>query len=186
MAAIVVLSMAACGGDGGGSPSAVPSAEASAAPAAAAYASGVCNAVLDWVDSVQTRSTGFSTEAQSATSLDQVKQLFVDYLDTTVQDTHDMVSVIGALGVPDIDGGQEVQTALLGVFRQFETTFSDALDQARNLSTTDQTTFMDGVTQISDDIDTKLSSVTDPLDSLSNPELEAAGNADPDCRKLGS
>ena len=175
---VLTLVMAACSKGNptsGGSPS---------GGGVAAYVSGVCGAVSDWENAVQSLATGFPAQIQGASSLDAAKQLFVQYVDENVTATDTMIAKIQALGTPSVANGAEIQSKVVGALQQVDASFAEAKSKAEQLDTTNPTTFSSGVTDISNTLDSELSGLGDPLAGVSSSELETAASADPACQKL--
>ncbi len=176
---VLTLVMAACSKGN-------PTSSGSPSGGVAAYVSGVCGAVGNWENAVQSLATGFPAQIQGASSLDAAKQLFVQYVDENVTATDTMIAKIQALGTPSVANGAEIQSKVVGALQQVDASFAEAKSKAEQLDTTNPTTFSSGVTDISNTLDSELSGLGDPLAGVSSPQLETAASADPACQKLNA
>lgn len=186
-AVALCVTASACGGTS--TPTASSGTTASASPtgvAAKTYASTVCSALVDWGDSVQRRTQAFTDQSKSIKNLPQAKESFVAFIDGTLQDTTAMIQKVQATGPPAVPNGAEIHTKVVDALRGIETSLSTATSQAQALNTTNAVAFSNGVRQIVDSLNTTVTNAGDPLADVSSPQLEAAGNSDPDCQELNS
>jgi len=182
----LAVGLTACGGGVSGTVTTPPASTAGGSTLDAdRYTSGVCQAMIAWVNDLQASSATIGTQVVGASSLDDAKQDFVTYIDEQVQRTDDLIATIDSLGAPDVEQGAEAQQALLDAFDQVKSVFERAKSDAEELPTTDPNSFLDGITQLTDHIDSGMSGIGDPFGNLSDSELEDTANANPDCRALG-
>jgi len=185
------VALTACGGGVSGTTATTTAAPTTSAAAgsglnATGYTSGVCQAMTAWVNDLQAGSTAIATQVAGASSLDEAKQDFVSYADEQVQRTQDLITSIDELGAPDVDQGAEAHQAIMDLLGQVKSVFEGAKTDAEQLPTTDLNSFLDGVTKLTDNITSGMSDIGDPFAGLSAPELEQAGNENPDCQTLGA
>ena len=152
--------------------------------AAADYVSGVCGAISQWEDTVQTLASGLTTQLQTAASLDAAKAEFVSYVDQNVTAVDTMITKVKAVGDPAVADGAHIQSEVVAALQQVRTSFADAKTKAEQIDTSSPTAFSNGVTDVSNTLEQELSGLGDPLSDVTNQELEGAANADATCQKI--
>jgi hypothetical protein len=180
---LTALITAACsssssGGDGGGD-------QAPAQTNASTYVDGVCTALGDWQSGLDADNATMEATLSSGTpTLDDTKTALVDFLTSTVDGTKAMVSDIEALGVPDVDGGDEVASTLSAALGEVVTLFQGALDNVEGLSTDDPAGMTTALTDLATNISQGSTEIGDALSGLDTPELETAANDSEACAAI--
>lgn len=168
------------GGDGG----------TSAAPTttdAATYVDGVCTALGDWKTGLDDDNQQLQSALGSGTPTpEDTKTALVTFLTATVDGTKTMVADIKALGVPDIDNGDQVASALSGAMDDVQTLFEGALDKVEGLSTDDPQAMAGALTQLGTDITQGSNDIGDALGDLDTPDLETAAKDSESCQALSA
>jgi hypothetical protein len=183
----LAVGLTACGGGVSGTVTTPPASTAGGSTLDAdRYTSGVCQAMIAWVNDLQASSATIGTQVAGASSLDEAKQDFVTYIDEQVQRTDDLITSVDSLGAPDVQQGAEAHQAVLDLLSQVKSVFEQAKTDAEQLPTSDVNAFLDGIDQLTAHIDSGMSGIGDPFEGLSVPELEQAGNTNPDCQTLGT
>ena len=111
---LVALVSAACssssGDDAGGGDDAN---ETAAQTDATTYVDGVCTALSDWQSGMEAGNDALeSTLSGGQPTPEDTKNALVGFLSATVEGTQTMVTDIADLGVPDVDGGEEIASTL--------------------------------------------------------------------------
>jgi len=151
-----------------------------------AYVSGVCGAVLSWVNAVKSQSTALPAQLASITNLEDGKRIFTQFLDGTVAETDTLIGKVGRLGAPQVGNGADVQATVTQALQSIRTALVNAENQAKNLPTDSVNAFRTGAEQIGQSIQSELSGLDSKLGVADNPQLSQAADKDPSCQQLSS
>jgi hypothetical protein len=173
--------MTAC--NSSGSPTA---ASTHSALSPSAYVSGVCSAVLSWVQGVKSRSTALPAQIATISNLDDGKRIITDFLNGTVGETDVLISKVAGLGAPKVANGADVQSTVTKALQSIRATFVEAETRAKDLPTNDPNAFRAGAEQIGQSFQSELSGLDSKLGVADNPELSQAAQKDPSCQQLSS
>jgi ABC-type transporter Mla subunit MlaD len=189
--ASLALSLAACGGDDGGSaqdqPTDVASSPAEAGPVPVeAYLEGLCVAVGDYQDDVTTLSDDLQTQLDSVESTDDVKDLLVSFLDEAVASTQGLAEEVRALGVPDVDRGEEIATTFVNAFEQVEDLFATSKAEVEAMSTDDPVALAEGFEEVATNLETGGEEIASVFDSLPESDLDVDPEDIPACAAIAS
>ena len=102
LALLLMLGLAACGGDDGDGEDSGDGGASGEAVSAEAYAAEVCGAMKDWVDTVQEKSSELGSSA-AAGDAEAGKELLSTLLSEISAATGDLVTAVEESGVPDVD-----------------------------------------------------------------------------------
>ena len=168
------------GGDGGDGGENAP-----AQTGAGSYVDGVCTALTDWQSGLETDNQALQSSLTEGTPTpDETKTALVDFLSSTVDGTKAMVSDIEALGVPDVEGGDQVATALSSALGGVVTLFESALSDVEGLSTDDPAAMATALTELGTDISQGSAGIGTALGDLDTPELEEAAKSSEACKAI--
>ena len=158
--------------------------EGPAPVSAETYISSLCSAMQSWITGLQEGQAEVQASVQPGNA-ESGKQALATFFDGAVADTDTLITTVEAIGTPDVDGGDTIAQELLFRFREAKTALEGARAQVDTLPTDDPQAFSDAATQLGGTIQTQLESIGDALSAVSQPDLDAATNADPTCQALG-
>jgi hypothetical protein len=152
---------------------------------AATYVDGVCTALTGW----QSRLDADNQHLQDLLSgtdpsPEKTKIALVTFLTATVEGTETMVSDIESLGVPDVEGGAAIASALSSAFDDVVTQFKGALNDVEALSTDDAQAMTKALTQVGNDISEGSSGIGEALGGLDTSQLNEAAKDSQACGAL--
>jgi hypothetical protein len=146
------------------------------------WVSGMCTAISGWQHEAQQHASAFKPDTSS---LENLKQSWLDFLDTNINDAKGLVGQLQALGTPDVNGGSEAASALTAEIQAIQGSFQDLRDQSANLPTTSATAFQTAFKPLLTDFETKVQTASSQIaSSLSNPDLDKAFAAASACSSL--
>jgi hypothetical protein len=168
------------GGDGGGGGS-------GNTVSPEAWSAAVCSAVGGWATDLQTASESLSGAMSGATSVADVRERFVTFLETAIARSDQMLSEAEAAGQPDVEDGGEIADFLLDELRSFKTALEDARDQAEDLPD-DPAGFTQGAQEIGASLEQVGEDAAKGFDELDDKyqsaELQQAFEDEPACQEL--
>jgi hypothetical protein len=177
-----VLAVASgCGGGDGGSSGSAASPET--------WAADICGAASTWKDDLGTQNESLQDTMSGASSIGEVRDRLVAFVDDAIERTDQMLSEIEDAGHPDIENGDQLAEDFLAVLSRFKTALTEARTTAAGLSD-DPTQFAEGAQQIAtamaaagEEIQTGLNELQQSADSG---DLDSAFKDEPACQELGS
>ncbi len=167
------------GGDGG----------TGAAPTtsdASTYVTGVCTALTDWKDGIDSDQQQLQSALSGQPSPEGAKSALTDFLSSVVDGTKTMVADVKALGAPDVDGGSELAASLNQGLESVSTTFETALAKVQGMSTDDPAALAQSMTALGTDIQNGTSGISDAFNGLDTGELKTAASESAACAPLTS
>jgi hypothetical protein len=171
-----ILTAGACSGSGGGSNGGADAETVSAE----AYATGVCGAIADWVDEIQSLNEGLQANLDPS-SIDALKDTMVTFLDDVVASTDTVIADVEGVGIPDVaDGGIAAQHLLAGL-RDSRGVFESARDRVEAMSTENPAAFGEELQTVGTDIQTSMSTIGGDLGRFESPELDEVSRDIPEC-----
>jgi hypothetical protein len=184
---IVVLAFAAAGCGGGGDGDNGDSASGTAPDI---WAASVCGALGNWVQSLQEGSRDLGTQMRNTKDLKAVKARFVTFLEDAEESSHEMVEKVKDADAPDVEQGEAIQEELVTALEKVEKSFSNAVDEANDLSTDSLQSFSQGVGKLSQEVQDNLATTGSDFNSLSDrfnsTELDNATDGEPACQQFKS
>jgi hypothetical protein len=175
---VVALAAAGCGGGGGDSAEGAPPDE---------WAADVCGALSDWNTALEDGATQIQADAASATSIQEARQLIVDYLDQAIERTDEMLNRIEEAGTPAVDDGEAIAQSFRDELAKIKPIFEDARETAANLPDDPQAFAEQGqelgtsITSAGDEIGGRLQDLSADVNSE---ELDQAFNEEPTCERF--
>jgi hypothetical protein len=170
--ALLVGVAASCGGDD----------EASDEDPTAAWASEFCTAITTWTDELESITSQFSDT--SNLSEDGIRSAADDARNAT----DELVEELRALGRPETDSGDEVQSAVDGLSTTLEDEAVKIEETAEGVS--GLTELPGAITTISTSLSTMASAFSDTLSTIQDAdvdgELESALEESPECDEISS
>jgi hypothetical protein len=145
------------------------------------FAGAVCGALSSWLTDIQDRAASLTPDATDAAA---TQATLVDFLDGLVTSTDEMITKIESAGVPDTDGGQEAQSAVLDSLENVKTLFEESRDKVAGLSTDDPKAFGQALQSIGTDLQDAADGATSSLDSITDSDINAAFGTNPACASL--
>jgi hypothetical protein len=145
------------------------------------YVGKLCTSFKRVTDRIQERTS--SLQDFTPATLEEGKQVFVDYLSFVVDQFTVMSDDLDALGTPDVPGAADSIAEVKTKFVSATAILQTALNQAKDLPTDDPTAFTQGIEGITAAIDR-----SDPFGGddvkFGQSELDAAYDANPTCQAL--
>ena len=194
LAMVVVLSFAACGGDDDPEPAAEGTEETTEAPAespaadtasAEEFVTTLCTEMGDWIAALQEGQQTVTESVQPGNIQSGIDALAA-FFDSAVAATEDLIAGIEGAGVPDVEGGAEIQAEFIARFEEAKTALESARSQVDSLPADDPQAFQDAASDLSTTIQSQLSAVGTALSTLSQPELDAEATTNTACTSLQS
>jgi hypothetical protein len=193
IATIVALVFVGCGGGDDPEPSAESTdtqTEETDAPttdtaSAEEFVTALCTEMGNWIASLQEGQTTV-TESVEPGNIQSGIDALAAFFDSAVTATEDLIAGIEAAGVPDVDGGEEIQQEFIDRFTEAKTALESARDQVDALPADDPQAFQDAAGDLSTTIQAQLSAVGDALSTLSQPELDQEAASNTACTSLQS
>ena len=183
---VVVLAFAAAGCGGGGG----DDGDSASGTAPDLWAASVCGALGNWVTSLQEGSRELGTQMRDTKDLKTVKSRFVTFLENAEESSHEMVEKVKEADAPDVEQGEAIQEELVTALEKVENSFSNAVDNANDLSTDSLAQFSQGVGKLSQDVQNNLATTGSDFNSLSDKfnstELDNATDGEPACQQFKS
>ena len=172
---LVVVLLASCGG--GGSKTVDPK----------TYVHSVCGAILDWVNAAKQNSTQLQQITPSGSTAADAKAALGKYIDNLVTATGAALDKLKATGVPDVQNGESVRSALVDSFQSVQAAFTKARQTISNLPTSSRSAFQTATQKLGATLQTSLQGIGSSLNKIGeDPTLVKASNDDPSCQQLGS
>lgn len=188
---VVVLSFAACGGGDDPEPAAEETTEAPAETPAADTASAeefvttLCTEMGNWIAALQEGQQTVTESVQPGNIQSGIDALAA-FFDSAVAATEDLIAGIEGAGVPDVEGGAEIQAEFIARFEEAKTALESARSQVDSLPADDPQAFQDAAGDLSTTIQSQLSAVGTALSTLSQPELDEEASTNTACTSLQS
>src|SRR5688572_4220396 len=133
-ATTLALAASGCGGGGGGGTS-----YTGAEPDE--WAATVCGALGEWARGLKADSDRLSSELSGASDLKTVKMKFIGFLQNAERSSGVMVTKIQGVGPPAVEDGTAIQQELEKELQKARTSFTNAVEEAKTLPTTDAQAF---------------------------------------------
>ena len=144
------------------------------------WAEAVCSSGADWADALQSQADQLQSRVDTATP-EEAKQLLVDFLDGTVDETEELLADIEAAGEPSADRGEAFAADVEDEFEESRDALANARDEIESLSVTDPATF----SQKASELGSLLGQVLSNFDPPRNEEMEQAFEDVAACNDLG-
>jgi hypothetical protein len=178
-----MLAMGACSGEDGGSDGGEVETDT---VSAAEYATGMCGAIVGWIEDIQRLNAELQANLDPTASLDSLKDMTVGFLGDVTDATDAVIDEVEAIGGPDVEDGQAAADTVLGFLRDSRDVFVDARESVQGLSTVDPAAFGAELETIGNDIQTSMSGIGNELGQLDSSELDAASEDVPECEQVAS
>lgn len=183
---LALFALAACGGDDGDGGEGDGGDGGDQTVSAASYATRLCTSVQTYVDEVTTLSTDFAGGIDPAASLEDQKQAVLGFLDDVLAATDRLIDAVAEAGVPDVDGGEAVVTAIADSFQQARGVLEDARAQVEAIPVEDPQAFATELNEIGSTIQGSLGEIGGSLETLESPELTQAVQDEPACEAVST
>jgi hypothetical protein len=177
--AMALVLLPACSDDDGGG-----DAGGDLAVAPGTYVKSLCTSVQSYVDDITTLSTDFAAGIDPAASVDDQKQAVLDFLDDALALTDALIEQVDAAGVPDVEGGAAMVSAISASFEEARAVLEAGRAQVEAASTEDPQAFAAELNEVGATIQTSLGEIGGSLDLVDSPELAAAAEDEPTCAAL--
>jgi len=179
---VATLAFAAAGCGGGGS------SDSSSGTKPETWAADVCGALQTWSNDIKSKSQELSSNLGSSSDFKSAKQKVVAFLEDTKQSTQKMVDDVKAAGAPATDNGKTIQSELESGLTAVRNTFDHAAQQAKQLDTSNPRAFVNGVTTLSQQLQTEGQDVQKHFQNVEDTagELNDAIKNEPSCKPFTS
>jgi hypothetical protein len=108
---------------------------------AAGWMQDVCAAIGTWLEDIETRTQELDRASASITTLEQGRDLFVDYIDDLAASTDDAAQEIAAARQPAVMRGGEISSGLRRTMGDIGDILVETREDARNLRVDDPARF---------------------------------------------
>lgn len=189
--ALLTLGPLACGGDGDGA-SAQGSSTGPSTPTPPSdvpvetYLEGLCTAVGDYQDDLTTLSDDLQARLDAVGSPDDVKDLLVEFLDQAVTSSQGIAEEVRALGVPDVESGEQIATTFINAFERVEDLFATSKSDVEGLSTDDPEALAEGFQEIATNLEAGGEEIASVFDSLPKDDIDVDPEDVPACAGVAS
>jgi hypothetical protein len=147
------------------------------------YVGGVCTAMSDMIGVVQEGREELA-DVEQATP-EQGRDLMVGFLGDAAGAVESARTAIEDVGTPDVEGGEEVHTAITGALGDLQTTFEDALASAEDISTESEEAFQTEAQELASTIQESSDQISESLGEVGeNQELSDAADQVEACQEL--
>ncbi|MEX0666147.1 MAG: hypothetical protein WD598_15455 [Acidimicrobiia bacterium] len=163
----------------------VVSASAPAKAKPAAYAKSVCSSLDSWLTKIESASAQAS--AAPPTTPAQGKKALLKLVGSAVNATKALVGKLKKTGPPAVEGGADVQSIVVGQFKQVQSTLTNARKSLKQLPADDPVAFVAQSRTAQDAVEAGLESVQAALNAASALDvapLVKAFNAQATCQQL--
>jgi hypothetical protein len=175
--AVLALTASGCGGGD----------EAASGASPEEWSADVCGALESWQSDLETRSNELRDAASGATSVDEGRDLIVDFLDETIARTDQMLNEVEAAGTPAVEDGETIARDFRAQLAKIKPIFEDAREKAAALPD-DPQAFAEGAQEIGTAMSTAGDQVGAEFESekFDSADLDKAFNDEPACQQLKS
>jgi hypothetical protein len=180
-----VLIFAACSDDGGGGEEGTEE-EASQEVPVDDYVADLCNALINWRDSVAETEAQFQQENALAGELppEEAKDKLGTYLEELQGLTDDFVGDLQAAGTPDVEGGEDVAGEFVSGFEQFSQALGELQGQVEELPSDSQEAFQTAGTEFLTEIQTSLQGSLENLNQIDSQAIDQAFTDSEECSQV--
>lgn len=194
----LAMVLAACGGDDGGGSETGTTGETSGATAATGstgetatagavsaeeWVAGLCTSVSTYATDMQELTEGYADTPPTG-DLEEQKDFAVQLLVDAITVTEGFVEDLAAVGVPDVENGQQIFDEMTGAFDEAIAVLEEAQVSVEGIDTSDPTAFATELTNVGIALQTSSTSIQLSLGALASPELDAAALEEPACTQL--
>jgi hypothetical protein len=149
------------------------------------WATDVCTGLKDFVTEI----TEVQADVQNAVSPEATpedgRELLTNAFNSMSESTDSLIAKIEDAGVPDVDGGEEVQEELLSGLEDMKATLEEVQPKIEALPD-DPAQFQAEAQQIGADLQTELSGIGETLSAIEAPELEEETREVEACQSVGT
>jgi hypothetical protein len=149
------------------------------------YATGVCGAIADWVDEIQSLNEDLQANLDPS-SIEALKTAMVTFLDDVITSTDTVIADVEDAGVPDVEDGDAAAQHLLTGLRDSRGVFEDARDRVEAMSTDDPAAFGEELQTVGTDIQTSMSTIGEDLGQFESQELDEVSKDIPECAAVAA
>ena len=151
-------------------------------PTADQWAGAVCETLGPWRARITALNAQAQTEVGKATSPAETKENLLTLLEGARSATEETRSALAAAGVPAVDGGADIATRFVESLEGARDAYGRAGSAVRDLSTTNEATFYDGLGAIFKTLNDEYARAGVDTDGLNSPVLREAFGRAPACR----
>jgi len=156
----------------------------SSSVSANSYVKSVCGAIKPFVTDIQARSNSLNLTSLSSPA--QGKQALEGFMTAAVADSQKAVDQLKAAGVPNVNNGKNISSALVDAFTKVKSALSAAQSQAAALPTGSVAAFRTAGQSLATTIRTSFASIGAGLGGLKSAELSKAAKSTPACQSIGA
>jgi len=173
-AALLALSLAACGSDDGGGTTEV---------SAEAFAKSICTASSEWQDSLQTSLTDFQEAASQESDPAKIKAGVTSAFSNFRDATSDLVAEIDEAGTPPDEGAAEFKERFSTTIGSIKTSLDELISNLDGISTDSADKFKTELQAIAAGFQQSLGALGDPFEGIPD-ELRAKFQEEETCSSL--
>jgi hypothetical protein len=145
----------------------------------------LCTSIGEWQQGIEQGNQEFQQSITSGQpSPESIKEGLQTYLQSAVDSTEALVADIEALGAPDIDGGEQIATAMSDAMNQVATIFQTLLDGVSGLDTSDPGSMAQAMQDLGPDLQQAVSEIQTAFEGIQGPDLDQIVADTPSCAAL--
>ncbi|HYF10921.1 MAG TPA: hypothetical protein VEC09_01315 [Actinomycetota bacterium] len=147
------------------------------------WVAGLCTSVSTYATDMQELTEGYADTPPTG-DLEEQKDFAVQLLVDAITVTEGFVEDLAAVGVPDVENGQQIFDEMTGAFDEAIAVLEEAQVSVEGIDTSDPTAFATELTNVGIALQTSSTSIQLSLGALASPELDAAALEEPACTQL--
>jgi predicted lipid-binding transport protein (Tim44 family) len=183
LVATMAVLLSSCGGGGGGSGGGGGVAFGGGSKVGAQqWIKSACTSIGTWVRDIQKRVSGVTS--QTPNSAEEGKKAITDFFEAVIADTGRLVDELRAAGTPDVDNGDQIETAILTALGNAKSALEQARTRVEGLPTNNPQAFLKAIQTMSQAVQGAFQKAGQQFSNLRSPELEAAAAKEPACKAI--
>jgi DTW domain-containing protein YfiP len=167
VAAVVVVTVAGCG-DSAVDPK--------------TWARNVCTALKPWSSTISELTTQTQQQMASVTTATQAKTSIVGLLDAEAKASESARKKVVKAGIPDVSNGKNIAGQFVAALASAQDAYATARDSISDLSTTNATSFYDGVSTAIDTMNKQYDAGKLDTSKVKSEDLQHAFDEVPQCQ----
>lgn len=146
------------------------------------WARDVCTALKPWSATISAQTTRTQQQMASVTSAAQAKTTIVGLLDNEAKASEAARKKVVKAGIPDVKNGKNIAGQFVAALASARDAYATARDGIKQLSTTNATSFYDGVSTAIDTMNTQYDAGKLDTGKVKSEDLQHAFDEVPQCQ----
>lgn len=146
------------------------------------WARDVCTALKPWSATITARTTQTQQQMASVTTAAQAKTSIVGLLDSEAKASEAARKKVVKAGIPDVKNGKQLAGQFAAALASARDAYTTARDSIKQLSTTNATTFYDGVSTAIDTLNKQYDAGKLDTSKVKSEDLQHAFDEVPQCQ----